>query len=120
MNDWRTTISLGGDVPKICGHRVEEEYYNKFMPFYLYIHFQTVQKSKNRLNTIYQPSTCFLPRNIMICDPYQKVIPEVGKHESELREKTGFRVEFVKIEVMIDSCRKQYGEYEKTSLRLWE
>ncbi len=34
----------------------------------------------------------------------------VGKHRSELGAKTGFTVEFVKIEVMIDSCRKWYGE----------
>ncbi len=48
---------------------------------------------------------------------YQETIPKVRKHKSELRSKTGCRVEFVEIEVMIDSCRKPYGEFEKTSSR---
>ncbi len=51
-------------------------------------------------------------------DVYWETIPKVGKHRSEQGAKTGYRVEFVKIEVMINSCRKWYGEFEKTSCRL--
>ncbi len=52
---------------------------------------------------------------VIKCDVYLGTIPEAEKHKSELGEKTGFMVEFVKIEVTIESCGKWYREYRKTS-----
>ncbi len=46
-------------------------------------------------------------------DAYQETIPKVRKHQSKLGAKMCFRVKFVEIEVMIDSCRKWYGEFDK-------
>ncbi len=43
---------------------------------------------------------------IKICDIYWETIPKVGKDKSELGAKTGFRVEVIEIEVMIDFCIK--------------
>ncbi len=53
------------------------------------------------------------------CDAYLKTIPKVGKHKSELGAKIGFRVESVKIEVMINSWKND-TVFKKTSLRLQE
>ncbi len=49
---------------------------------------------------------------------YRETIAKVRKHKSELGAKTDFTFEFVKVEVMIDSCKKQYREFEKTGFRL--
>ncbi len=54
----------------------------------------------------------------MWCD--WETIPKVRKYKSELRAKTSFRVKFGEIEVMIDSCRNQFIEFEKTSPGLRE
>ncbi len=50
---------------------------------------------------------------IIICDVYQETRPKVGKYKSKLGAKTGFRVEFVKIEIMVNYCRKRYGKSQK-------
>ncbi len=47
---------------------------------------------------------------------YQETIPKIGKHKNELGVKTGLTVEFVKIEIMIDSCRKLLENMRKQDL----
>ncbi len=48
---------------------------------------------------------------------YLETTLRVEKQKSELGAKTGFRVEFVEIEVTIYSPRKWYREFEETSVR---
>ncbi len=52
---------------------------------------------------------------------YQETIPKVRKHKSELGAKTGFRVEFVEIDVILvesgmENLRKQGPDHKSNIL----